>query len=133
MKKILVFSVPLLFTFFISCMFEPPPDIESITTLGTPVTQIKITLEGDNRVDLTTVKTKITLTKGGFTGDEIDFKITGSVPGSEYTLDNFNPTLQIGQDYYIVFEEGAFGNYGQWSWPTGQNDKSAPLVWKFTA
>ena len=132
MKNIFILSVPLLFILIIGCMYEPPPDIESITTSGSPVTQITITLEGDNRVDLAVVKTKITLTKGGFTGDQIDFTITGAVPGKTYTVDNFIPVLQIGKDYFFVFEEGAFGNYGQWSL-TGQNDKSDPIVWKFEA
>lgn len=129
MKKFFISILLFVCATLLGCTNEPPPNIENIVyDSGTGV--ITITLSSENRVDLASVKTMATLTKGGFTGDEIDFTITGAVPGTTYTLSGFNPALQSDEDYYLVFEEGAFGNYGQWSL-TGRDDKSDPLVWEF--
>ncbi len=131
MKRIFILSILLLCAIFFSCTGEPPPQIENITYNSTTQT-IEIKLSADNRVDLTNVRTKISLTKGGFTGDDIDFIITGTVPGDTYQLNGFSPALQSGQKYYLVFKEGAFGNYGQWSFG-GMDDKSDPGAFEFTA
>ena len=109
---------------------EEQPDIESITYNSGPGTFV-ITLSAQNRVDTATTKTLMKLSEGGFSWPELDFTITGAVPGITYTLDNFNPALKIGQGmkYYFSFEEGAFGNYGVFG---VLNDKSSPGVYIVT-
>ena len=131
MKKFIILYILSLCMFFIGCMDEIPPDIKGITYVRA-TGQIKITLASMNKVETNTVTTMIKMTKGGFTGLEITFIISPDTDSDIYFLENFIPSLQPGEKYYILFEEGAFGNYGQWTL-SGQDDKSDLVVYEFTA
>ena len=126
MKKIIFSNIILLILSlaFFRCTIEPPPCVESVSYAGGKIT---INLTADNRVtDMDVIKSKISLTEDSFNGTEIDFTVTGAVPGTSYSLVPASPSdLQSGHDYYITFEEGAFGNYGTWA-GAGDSGKSLP-------
>ena len=129
MNKIIFLSIFLLCVSFTGC--GPGVNITDIDITGLPA-QIRVIVAEENQIDdMSYLKSKITLTKGGFTGEKIDFDITGDVPGTTYTLNNFSPALRNGQKYYLAFEEGAFGDYGRWTFD-GSNDMSDPIVFEFT-
>ncbi len=126
MKKIIFYSIILLILSlaFFRCTVEGPPHVESVSYAGGIIT---ITLTENNRIDdMDVFKSKITITEDSFNGTEIDFTVTGAVPGTSYNLVPVPPAdLQSGHDYYITFEEGAFGNYGIWE-VTGNTGESLP-------
>lgn len=127
MKKKIFFSILILIlslTFF-RCNIEPPPCVESVSYAGGIIT---ISLTANNRItDMDVIKSKITLTKDSFNGTEIDFTIDGTTaePCDTYEMTGFSPLLLSGHDYYMTFEEGAFGNYGIWE-ATGTTGESLP-------
>ena len=125
MKKIIILFIVLLFAVLFGCA-EDQPEIENITYNPVGDGAFVITIAATNRVDNATTKSLMSLTVGGFTGTELDFTLTGAVPGTTYTLSGFTPALQSGQTYYFSFEEGAFGNYGIFG---VLNDKSSPGVY----
>ncbi|HEB32345.1 MAG TPA: hypothetical protein ENI15_15980 [Spirochaetes bacterium] len=130
MKKIILTALLLVSATLISCSIEPPPNVSSITA-NVGLQQITIVLEANNYVTpQSKVKSKITLTRGSFTGTVINFEFVGfSTPASTYTLDSFEPAIQSGQTYYFAFEQGAFGNYGEWYSPSETRGESDPGVY----
>ena len=126
MKKIIFSSILILILSlaFFRCNIEPPPHV---TAVQYNAGNIDITLSADNRItNMDVIKSKISLTEDSFNGTVIDFTVTGAVPGTSYNLVPVPPAvLQSGHDYYITFEEGAFGNYGIWE-TTGITGESHP-------
>ena len=125
MKKIIFYSIILLILSlaFFRCTVEPPPHV---TDVQYNAPNIDITLSENNRLPTSEVKTKITISEDSFNGTAIVFTVTGAVPGTSYSLVPVDPlALQSGHDYYITFEEGAFGNYGIWE-VTGNTGESLP-------
>jgi hypothetical protein len=119
MKKIIFSSIILLILslVFFRCNIEPPPHV---TDVQYNAGNIDITLSADNRLPTSEVETKITITEDSFNGTAIDFTVTGAVPGTSYSL-NPASALQSGHDYYITFEEGAFGTSGTGTGITGES------------
>ena len=123
MKKIIFFSILILILSlaFYRCTIEPPPHITDVQ-YNSVTEHIDITLSGNNYVSTTEVETRITLSEDSFNGAAIDFTVIENNTKS-YSL-NPASTLQSGHDYYMTFEEGAFGNYGDW---TGIGDSGESL------
>lgn len=127
MKKIICLSLLFLCATFFSCTLG---EIETIS-YDSGAGKITITLDEDNYVDESTVISKIRLTKGSFTSEQIIFDIPGfSTPDTSYTLDNFDPPMESGHTYYFIFEKGTFGNYGQWYNPIDIEWESDPGVYR---
>lgn len=111
MKNFILLGLLLSCATFFGCTIG---EIETIT-YNNVTERVFITLDENNYVDKSTIISKIRLTKGSFTAEQITFDIPGfSIPSTSYTLDDFSPSLDKGKTYYFVFEKGAFGNYGEW-------------------
>ncbi|HEO65329.1 MAG TPA: hypothetical protein ENI73_05580 [Spirochaetes bacterium] len=86
---------------------SPPP-----TPLGPPLitstnasnTVITFNLSGNNLTSLSTIQSKITIRKGGFTGSSVSFAVVQISP-TQYNLQGF--VLSSGT-YYLTFESGTF-------------------------
>ncbi len=130
MKKIIIPALLLVSATLISCSIEPPPNVSSITP-NVGLTKITIELEADNQIDdPNVIKSKITITRRSFNGTVISFDFIGfTTPDSTYELGSFETALQSGQTYYFVFEQGAFGNYGEWYSPSDTRGESDPGVY----
>ncbi len=84
----------------------PPPPLSPplVTGVSTSNTMITFNLSGNNLTTLSTIQSKITLRKGGFTGSNVSFTVVQISP-TQYDLQGF--VLSPGT-YYITFESGAF-------------------------
>ncbi len=124
MKKKIFFSILILILSlaFFRCTVEPPPHVTDVQ-YNSLNGRIDITLSGNNYLPTNEIETRITLSEDSFNGTSIDFNVNES-DITQYYLDSFDPALKSGHDYYITFEEGAFGNYEDW---TGWGDSGESL------
>ncbi|HEO65739.1 MAG TPA: hypothetical protein ENI73_07700 [Spirochaetes bacterium] len=81
-----------------------PPTPALIIQINTTTTVITFNLSDNNIGSLSTIQSKITIRKGGFTGSNVSFTVVQISP-TQYNLQGF--VLSSGA-YFITFESGAF-------------------------